>query len=707
MHEYKNDKGISHAHGKLKFFLRLALVDSFKKFDPRSMFKNPVMFVIYVYTIYMIFLVSFPYLFKDVIITSIKEKYYIEITLILIATIWFANLAESIAEAEGKTQADALKKMKKEIKSILIDPTTKKETIVMSSQLKVGDIVKLEDGWVVPKDGEIIEGSAMVDESMITGESMPVLREFGGDRTSVTGGTIINSGKILVKITEKPGTSFLDSIISLIESSSRQKTMNELSLTLFLSVMTFIILFVVLSLVYIEYALKLPIGLGSMIALVVCLAPTTIGGLLSAIGISGITRVSKVNVVTKSGKAVEAAGDIDVIILDKTGTITVGNRIATDIIPSPNVPLEKVLYAALISSVNDQTPEGKSIVKYVTRKGIKVKGKDLQNVKDIKFSPQTKYSGVILENGDEIIKGSIDTMIKNTKSFPSEILNESRKVGDTGATPLIIAWNKEVIGLVVLKDLVKPGIRQRIQELREMGIKTVMCTGDNRNTAAAIAKDAGVDMFIAEAKPDDKLKLTKKYQKEGLLVAMTGDGTNDSPALSQADVGLAMNSGTQPAKDAANMVDLDSDPTKLIEVIAIGKQLLITRGALTTFSITNDVAKYFAIIPAMFYLIGNLEMLNLMHLSTPHNAILSAVIFNAIVIPMLIPLAIKGISYMPLSPTALLRQNVILYGFGGVLFAFIGIKIIDILISTGSIGHVIEVVYFVIKTILILFGVHI
>jgi len=707
MHEYKNDKGISHAHGKLKFFLRLALVDSFKKFDPRSMFKNPVMFVIYVYTIYMIFLVSFPYLFKDVIITSIKEKYYIEITLILIATIWFANLAESIAEAEGKTQADALKKMKKEIKSILIDPTTKKETIVMSSQLKVGDIVKLEDGWVVPKDGEIIEGSAMVDESMITGESMPVLREFGGDRTSVTGGTIINSGKILVKITEKPGTSFLDSIISLIESSSRQKTMNELSLTLFLSVMTFIILFVVLSLVYIEYALKLPIGLGSMIALVVCLAPTTIGGLLSAIGISGITRVSKVNVVTKSGKAVEAAGDIDVIILDKTGTITVGNRIATDIIPSPNVPLEKVLYAALISSVNDQTPEGKSIVKYVTRKGIKVKGKDLQNVKDIKFSPQTKYSGVILENGDEIIKGSIDTMIKNTKSFPSEILNESRKVGDTGATPLIIAWNKEVIGVVVLKDLVKPGIRQRIQELREMGIKTVMCTGDNRNTAAAIAKDAGVDMFIAEAKPDDKLKLTKKYQKEGLLVAMTGDGTNDSPALSQADVGLAMNSGTQPAKDAANMVDLDSDPTKLIEVIAIGKQLLITRGALTTFSITNDVAKYFAIIPAMFYLIGNLEMLNLMHLSTPHNAILSAVIFNAIVIPMLIPLAIKGISYMPLSPTALLRQNVILYGFGGVLFAFIGIKIIDILISTGSIGHVIEVVYFVIKTILILFGVHI
>jgi len=707
MHEYKNDKGISHAHGKLKFFLRLALVDSFKKFDPRSMFKNPVMFVIYVYTIYMIFLVSFPYLFKDVIITSIKEKYYIEITLILIATIWFANLAESIAEAEGKTQADALKKMKKEIKSILIDPTTKKETIVMSSQLKVGDIVKLEEGWVVPKDGEIIEGSAMVDESMITGESMPVLREFGGDRTSVTGGTIINSGKILVKITEKPGTSFLDSIISLIESSSRQKTMNELSLTLFLSVMTFIILFVVLSLVYIEYALKLPIGLGSMIALVVCLAPTTIGGLLSAIGISGITRVSKVNVVTKSGKAVEAAGDIDVIILDKTGTITVGNRIATDIIPSPNVPLEKVLYAALISSVNDQTPEGKSIVKYVTRKGIKVKGKDLQNVKDIKFSPQTKYSGVILENGDEIIKGSIDTMIKNTKSFPSEILNESRKVGDTGATPLIIAWNKEVIGLVVLKDLVKPGIRQRIQELREMGIKTVMCTGDNRNTAAAIAKDAGVDMFIAEAKPDDKLKLTKKYQKEGLLVAMTGDGTNDSPALSQADVGLAMNSGTQPAKDAANMVDLDSDPTKLIEVIAIGKQLLITRGALTTFSITNDVAKYFAIIPAMFYLIGNLEMLNLMHLSTPHNAILSAVIFNAIVIPMLIPLAIKGISYMPLSPTALLRQNVILYGFGGVLFAFIGIKIIDILISTGSIGHVIEVVYFVIKTILILFGVHI
>ncbi|MGC8581429.1 MAG: potassium-transporting ATPase subunit KdpB [Thermoplasmata archaeon] len=707
MHEYKNDKGISHAHGKLKFFLRLALVDSIKKFDPRSMFKNPVMFVIYVYTIYMIFLVSFPFLFKDVIITTIKEKYYIEITLILIATIWFANLAESIAEAEGKTQADALKKMKKEIKAILVDPTTKKETIVMSSQLKVGDIVKLEDGWVVPKDGEIIEGSAMVDESMITGESQPVLREFGGDRTSVTGGTVINSGKILVKITEKPGTSFLDSIISLIESSSRQKTMNELSLTLFLSVMTFIILFVVLSLVYIEYALKLPIGLGSMIALVVCLAPTTIGGLLSAIGISGITRVSKVNVVTKSGKAVEAAGDIDVIILDKTGTITVGNRIATDIIPSSNVPLEKVLYAALICSVNDQTPEGKSIVKYVTRKGIKVKGKDLQNVKDIKFSPQTKYSGVILENGDEIIKGSIDTMIKNTKSFPSEILNESRKVGDTGATPLIIAWNKEVIGLVVLKDLVKPGIRQRIQELRTMGIKTVMCTGDNRNTAAAIAKDAGVDTFIAEAKPEDKLKLTKKYQKEGLLVAMTGDGTNDSPALSQADVGLAMNSGTQPAKDAANMVDLDSDPTKLIEVIAIGKQLLITRGALTTFSITNDVAKYFAILPAMFYLIGNLEMLNLMHLSTPHNAILSAVIFNAIVIPMLIPLAIKGISYMPLSPTTLLRQNVVLYGFGGILFAFVGIKIIDIIISTGSIAHVIGVAYFVIKTILSLFGVHI
>jgi K+-transporting ATPase ATPase B chain len=707
MHEYKKDKGISHAHGKLKFFLRLALVDSIKKFDPRAMFKNPVMFVIYVYTIYMIFLVSFPYLFKDVIITSIKEKYYIEITLILIATIWFANLAESIAEAEGKTQADALKKMKKEIKAILIDPVTKKETIVMSSQLKVGDIVKLEDGWVVPKDGEIIEGSAMVDESMITGESQPVLREFGGDRTSVTGGTVINSGKILVKITEKPGTSFLDSIISLIESSSRQKTMNELSLTLFLSVMTFIILFVVLSLVYIEYALRLPIGLGSMIALVVCLAPTTIGGLLSAIGISGITRVSKVNVVTKSGKAVEAAGDIDVIILDKTGTITVGNRIATDIIPSSNVPLEKVLYAALICSVNDQTPEGKSIVKYVTRKGIKVKGKDLENIKDIKFSPQTKYSGVILENGDEIIKGSVDAMIKNTKSFPSEILNESRKVGDTGATPLIIAWNKEVIGVVVLQDLVKPGIRQRIQELRTMGIKTVMCTGDNRNTAAAIAKDAGVDTFIAEAKPEDKLKLTKKYQKEGLLVAMTGDGTNDSPALSQADVGLAMNSGTQPAKDAANMVDLDSDPTKLIEVIAIGKQLLITRGALTTFSITNDVAKYFAILPAMFYLIGNLEMLNLMHLSTPHNAILSAVIFNAIVIPMLIPLAIKGISYLPLSPTTLLRQNVVLYGFGGILFAFIGIKIIDIIISTGSIGHIIGVAYFVIKTILSLFGVHI
>ncbi|MCL4325595.1 MAG: potassium-transporting ATPase subunit KdpB [Candidatus Thermoplasmatota archaeon] len=701
-------KGLSHLHGNLKTIIKLAFVESVVKFDPRKLWKNPVMFVIFIYTLYVFFVTLDPYLFRDVVnISNFSRIYYIEITIILFATIWFANLAEAIAEAQGRAQADSLRSMKSEIVATLYDPKTSTEKKIFSKDLKYNDVIIVRENEPIPKDGEIIDGSALIDESMITGESQAVMKESGGDKTSVTGATIVRSGTIKVRVTEKPGESFLDRMIALVESSKRQKTPNEIALNVVLAILTFIMVFVILTLVYIEIALSIEIDIATMVALLVCLAPTTIGGLLSAIGIAGITRVAKVNVIAKSGKAVEAAGDVDVLILDKTGTITVGNRIATEFVPTKNYKMEDLLYNVVIASIYDTTPEGKSIIKIAYKRGIKVDTKNMGELQKIPFSPQTRYSGIIMPDGTRIIKGSVDAIEKETGYIPADLHMKSKEVADQGATPLLISRNKEVIGLIVMKDVIKPGIRERLRELKVMGIKTVMCTGDNRLTARFIAKDSGVDEYIAEAKPEDKLTVTKKYQAKGMLTAMTGDGTNDSPALSQADVGLAMNSGTPAAKEAANMVDLDSDPTKLIEVVAIGKQLLITRGALTTFSITNDVAKYFAILPAMFFMIANLTSLNVMHLASPQSAILSAVIFNAITIPILIPFAIKGISYTPASATQLLRQNVIFFGFGGVLTAFIGIKIIDIIITTGSVGHVIAISYYILKVMLALIGVKI
>ncbi|MFW2136779.1 potassium-transporting ATPase subunit KdpB [Chryseobacterium sp. TY4] len=660
-----------------------ALKQSFIKLNPSKMFRNPVMFMVWVGTLVMAGVCVWIAMGEQ---SQGSLVYNVIVTAVLFITLLFANFAEAIAEARGKAQADSLRKTREETPAKWINPHGEifndELTIVPSSQLKKGDVFLCEPGDIIPSDGEIIEGLATIDESAITGESAPVIREAGGDKSSVTGGTKVLSDKIKVKVTTEPGESFLDKMIALVEGASRQKTPNEIALTILLAGFTLVFIIVTVTLKpFGDYA-NTPITIAAFISLFVCLIPTTIGGLLSAIGIAGMDRALRANVITKSGKAVETAGDIDVLLLDKTGTITIGNRKATHFHPANGVDEKVLIKAAVLSSMADETPEGKSIIELA---GINPLSYEVKEPQFISFTAETRSSGVDYEN-TRIRKGATDA-IKNIvtnagNTFPTEVAERVREISQNGGTPLVVSENEKALGVIELQDIIKPGIKERFDRLRKMGIKTVMVTGDNPLTAKFIAEKAGVDDFIAEAKPEDKMNYIKKEQTEGRLVAMMGDGTNDAPALAQADVGVAMNSGTQAAKEAGNMVDLDNDPTKLIEVVEIGKQLLMTRGTLTTFSIANDVAKYFAIVPALFIAsIPALQGLNIMGLHSPESAILSAVIFNAIVIPMLIPLALKGVAYKPIGASALLRRNLLIYGLGGVIIPFIGIKIIDLIVS--------------------------
>ncbi|GGA12020.1 potassium-transporting ATPase ATP-binding subunit [Paenibacillus marchantiophytorum] len=655
-----------------------AILDSFKKLNPWVMMKNPVMFVVEIGTLITLLLSIMPDLFGA---TEVGRGYNLAVFLILLFTLLFANFAEALAEGRGKAQADSLRKTKSDTKARLVlkDGTFKE---VSSTSLRKGDFVRIEMGEIIPSDGEIVEGLASIDESAITGESAPVIKEAGGDFSSVTGGTRVASDYIVVKVMTDPGESFLDRMIALVEGAKRQKTPNEIALTTLLAVLTLIFLIVIITMVPMAQYLNVKLEISTLIALLVCLIPTTIGGLLSAIGIAGMDRVTQFNVLAMSGKAVEAAGDIDTMILDKTGTITFGNRMAAEFIPVGGVHAKAMIFSALQASVKDETPEGRSIVELANRLGESWQSDAYEGAEVVDFSAETRMSGLNLQGGVQVRKGAVDAIKKYVTALggpiPSDLETMTNRIAKAGGTPLAVAVNERIYGVIYLKDTVKPGLKERFAELRAMGIKTVMCTGDNPLTAATIALEAGVDEFIAEAKPEDKIAAIKKEQQEGKLVAMTGDGTNDAPALAQADVGLAMNSGTMAAKEAANMIDLDSDPTKLLSVISIGKQLLITRGALTTFSIANDIAKYFAIIPAMFILaMPQLQALNIMKLASPESAILSALIFNAIIIPLLIPIAMKGVKYRAMSANKLLSRNVLLYGIGGVVVPFIGIKIID------------------------------
>jgi K+-transporting ATPase ATPase B chain len=652
-----------------------AIKQSVVKLDPRIMFRNPVMFTVEVGTFIML-IVSIYSLTNH---SQGSFGYNFSVFILLLLTLLFANFAEAIAEARGKAQADSLRKTREETPARL-----ENGEIVSSSMLIKGSIFICQSGDTIPADGEIIEGLATIDESAITGESAPVIREAGGDKSSVTGGTKVLSDRIKVQVTTAQGESFLDKMIALVEGASRQKTPNEIALTILLAGFTLVFIIVTVTLKpFADYA-HAPITIASFISLFVCLIPTTIGGLLSAIGIAGMDRALRANVITKSGKAVETAGDVDVLLLDKTGTITIGNRKATQFHPAQGVDIDEFIKTAVLSSLADETPEGKSIIELA-----KVNPATYETPSSsfhfIKFTAETRCSGV--DVGEmRIRKGAseaIRSLVENQQNiYPSEVENTVKRIATNGGTPLVVSVNEKAIGVIELQDIIKPGIRERFERLRKMGIKTVMVTGDNPLTAKFIAEAAGVDDYIAEAKPEDKMNYIKNEQAQGKLVAMMGDGTNDAPALAQANVGVAMNSGTQAAKEAGNMVDLDNDPTKLIEIVEIGKQLLMTRGTLTTFSIANDVAKYFAIIPALFIAaIPALQSLNIMGLHSPESAILSAVIFNAIIIPLLIPLALKGVTYQPLGASALLRRNLLIYGLGGLIVPFIGIKIIDLFVS--------------------------
>lgn len=653
---------------------------SFVKLDPRQMIKNPIMFTVEVCTAIMLPVTIYS-AFNS---AQGSFAYNAWVFVILFITLLFANFAEAIAEARGKAQADSLRKTREETPAKLYVNGTIKT--VSSSQLKKGDEFVCDAGDVIPADGEIVEGLASIDESAITGESAPVIREAGGDKSSVTGGTKVLSDHIRVVVTTQPGESFLDKMIALVEGASRQKTPNEIALTILLAVFTLVFLIVCITLKPFADYTGTVITIASFLSLFVCLIPTTIGGLLSAIGIAGMDRALRANVITKSGKAVETAGDVDTLLLDKTGTITIGNRKATEFYPVEGVDKQELIRYCLLSSVSDDTPEGKSIVELAHKDGVRMRDLDTNGARMIKFTAETKSSGINLKDGTEIRKGAYDAIRHITESagnaFPESVMELVKNITSNGGTPLVVSVNKKVTGVIELQDIIKPGIRERFERLRKMGVKTVMVTGDNPLTAKYIADKAGVDDFIAEAKPEDKMNYIKAEQQNGKLVAMMGDGTNDAPALAQADVGVAMNSGTQAAKEAGNMVDLDNDPTKLIEVVEIGKQLLMTRGTLTTFSIANDVAKYFAIVPALFMIsIPELAALNIMHLHSPESAILSAVIFNAIIIPLLIPLALRGVQYKPIGASALLRCNLLIYGVGGLIAPFVGIKLIDLLIG--------------------------
>ncbi len=659
-----------------------SILGAFVKLNPLYMMKNPVMFVVEIGFAVTLLLCFLPNLFGEE--GNNLRLYNVIVSVILLITVLFANFAEAVAEGRGKAQAKSLKKTQKDMQARVLG-SDDKETVISASELKKDDVVLVKAGELIPNDGEVIEGVASVDESAITGESAPVLKESGGDFASVTGGTTVASDWLKIRITSNPGESFLDKMISLVEGATRKKTPNEIALNTLLVSLTIIFLIVIVSLYPIAVYSGVRLQISTLIALTVCLIPTTIGGLLSAIGIAGMDRVTRFNVIAMSGKAVEVCGDVDTMILDKTGTITYGNRMAAKFIPVGNSKEQELMHYSVICSLKDDTPEGKSVVALVER----LSGKHqeaIPGMEFMEFTAQTRMSGVNLPDGTRIRKGAFDAIQTYAQelggSIPKDLEGRVNEVAKLGGTPLVVCTGNRILGVIYLKDTIKEGLVERFARLRSIGIKTIMCTGDNPLTAATIAQEAGVDSFIAECKPEDKIEAIKAEQAEGKIVAMTGDGTNDAPALAQANVGIAMNSGTTAAKEAANMVDLDSDPTKILDVVEIGKQLLITRGSLTTFSIANDIAKYFAIIPAMFMVvIPQMRMLNIMALSTPYSAILSALIFNAIIIPLLIPLAMKGVKYRPMRAEKMLSRNMLIYGLGGIIAPFAGIKLIDIVIT--------------------------
>jgi len=661
------------------------LADSFRYFGLRHMLRRPLMFCVWALFWFVAVVTVYPRAFPDILRTY-HTGYYLAIAIILFLTVWFANLSDAIAEAQGRAQAESLRTIRSGIRARQILPDGQVRWVA-SDILHVGDTVEIRPGEPVPLDGDVVRGAALIDESMMTGESEAVTRESGGDKTSVLGGTRVLQGTIRVRVSAARGESFLDRLIRLVEGLGREPTPSEIALGVLLAAFTITLFVVCITFVYLANLSGIvTVDLATIIALFVCLMPTTIGALLPAIGISGVNRVARANVIAKSGKAVEASGDLDVLILDKTGTITVGSRLAVQFVPAPGVAPAELLEAALLSSTLDETPEGRSIVRLAARRSATARRVEEGTFKVMPFTTERRMSGLLLQDGTEVYKGAIQSMEAYCTGFPEPTRQAANDAARQGMTPLAISMNKRVLGLVILKDVVKPGIRDRVREVKTMGIRTVMCTGDNRLTAAAIAQESGVDEFVAEAKPESKLELIQREKAKGRLVAMTGDGTNDAPALARADVGLAMNSGTSAAKEAGNMVDLDNDPTKLIEVVSIGKQLLITRGALTTFSITNDVAKYFVIIPAIFATAGSLSLpgitaLNLLGFTNPYLAVLAALVFNALIIPLLIPLALAGVPFRPRTAIDLLRRNMLTYGLGGLVSAFVGIWLCYLLLG--------------------------